>query len=106
MISKPFQLKLKVAWFKESLGLSIDQVSLNQRYSLTSYYFLPRTQAWEQLDLELDSKPWLTTDEKIKILKTAGDIMEYWLSYRNGKNIEQLKKDLYKMDISISNIGL
>ena len=59
-----FTLKLKVTWFKNFLGLAIDQVSLNQKYFLTSYYFWPKTDAWEQLKSELDAKPWLTTREK------------------------------------------
>ena len=77
------QLKLKVAWFKNYLGLAIDQVNVNQNYYLTPYYFWPRTEAWEQLKLELDSKFWLTKEEKNNILKTTGDLMNYWFSCRN-----------------------
>ena len=68
METKPFQLKLKIAWFKNFLGLAIDQVDFNQGYSLTPYYFWPKTEAWEQLKLELDSKLWLAKDEKVEIL--------------------------------------
>ena len=85
MNNQTFQLKLKVAWLKNFLGLSIDQVVGNQKYAMTPYYFWPRTEAWEQLKLELDSKLWLTEEEKIKLLKTAGDVLNYWLSYRNTK---------------------
>ena len=93
MSIKPLQLRLKVAWFKNFLGLAVDQVNTNQQYFLTPYYFWPRTQAWEQLKLELDSKVWLTQEEKTRILKITGDIMEYWLTYRNNKNFENFKDD-------------
>ena len=98
MTKKPYQLKLKIAWFKNFLGLAIDQVNLNQRYSLTPYYFWPKTDAWEQLKLELDSKAWLTDEEKIDTLKTARNVMEHWLSYRNKKDIKQLKKEFKQLD--------
>jgi len=93
MSIKPLQLRLKVAWFKNFLGLAVDQVNTNQQYFLTPYYFWPRTQAWEQLKLELDSKVWLTQEEKTRILKITGDIMEYWLTYRNNKNFGNFKDD-------------
>jgi 30S ribosomal protein 3 len=99
MNNKQFQLKLKVAWFKNFLGLAIDQVNLDNQYSLTPYYFWPRTEAWEQIKLELDSKPWLTKDEKIKILKTTGDVMSYWLSNRNTKTASNLREDFIGVEI-------
>ena len=102
MNNKPFQLKLKIVWFKNFLGLAIDQVSLDQQYSLTPYYFWPRTEAWEQLKLELDSKIWLTQDEKIEVLKVAGDVMKYWLAYRDIKTVENLKTEFQGVEVITS----
>jgi len=99
MSKKLFQLKLKVVWFKNFLGLAIDQVNANQQYSLTPYYLWPKTEAWEQLKLELDSKFWLGQDEKIKILKTTRDVMDHWLSYRNTKGVKNLKEDFQEIAI-------
>ena len=99
MNKKSFFLKLKVAWFKDFLGLAINQVSLDQEYSLTPYYFWPKTEAWEQLKLELDSKNWLSNEEKITILKTVGEVMNYWLSYRNTKTVPDFKADFEEVEI-------
>ena len=99
MIEKQVHLKLKVAWFKNCLGLAIDQVNLNQQYSLTPYFFWPRTEAWKQLELELDSKLWLEQNEKMEILKTAGDVMNYWLSYRKTKNVDNFKESFKQVEI-------
>jgi len=103
MEDKPIKLKLKAAWFKNILGLAVDQVTINQTYSLTPYYFWPRTEALEQLKLELDSKTWLTQEEIIKILETAGEVMNYWLSYRNTTTINRLKKDFQEVDVIMLN---
>ena len=94
MENRTYQLKLKIVWFKDFLGLAIEQVILNQHYSLTPYYFWPKTEAWEQLKLELDSKLWLTQEEKVKILKVIGDVMNYWLSYRSTKTAKDLLENL------------
>jgi 30S ribosomal protein 3 len=99
MENKTFQLKLKIAWFQDFLGLAIDQVQINQNYSLTPYYFWPKTEACEQLKLELDSKFWLTKDEKIKILKMASDVMNYWLSSRDNRNFGNIKKTFSEIEI-------
>ena len=50
------QLKLNVIWVKNFLGFAVDQTIEKTSYPLTSYYLWPRTEAWEQLKLELDSK--------------------------------------------------
>ena len=94
MTKKPYQLKLKIAWFKNFLGLAIDQVNLDQQYSLTPYYFWPKTDAWEQLKLELDSKSWLTEEEKIHVLQTISNVMQYWLLHRKTKVAKDLKKEI------------
>jgi len=101
MKNLPSQLKLKIVWLKNFLGLSIDQISPNQKYPLTPYYFWPKTEAWDQLKLELDSKLWLTQEEKIKILKIIGNVMNYWLLYRNTKTTEHLRKDFQEIEFII-----
>jgi 30S ribosomal protein 3 len=107
MTKKPYQLKLKIAWFKNFLGLAIDQVNLDQQYSLTPYYFWPKTEAWEQLKLELDSKSWLTQNEKLNILKITSNVMEYWLSYRNTRTAQDLIEDFEGVEIiTVDGLGL
>ena len=94
-----YNLKLKVAWFKDFLGLAIEQVNFSREYSLTPYYFWPKTEAWEQLKLELDSKLWLTSEEKIKILKTTSEVMNFWLSHRTTKDSKDLKESFQEIEV-------
>ena len=70
---KQLQLQLKVVWLKDFLGLAIDNVILDQSYSLTPYYFWPKTEVWEQLNLELNTKPWFLEKDKIKILNLIAE---------------------------------
>ena len=86
------QLELKVLWAKNFLGLSIDQVTDRYICPITNYYFWPKTEAWEQLKLELGFKPWLKDEEKIKVLNFAAEIMVFWRAHRNTANIDEVRK--------------
>ena len=99
MNSRPFRLKLKVIWVKNFLGLAIEQITTNQNYFLTPYYFWPRTEAWDQLKLELDSKNWLSQEEKVAILTTTSNVMNYWLSSRNTVTLENLETRFQNIEI-------
>ena len=90
MMVESQQLKLKVLWLKNVLGLAIDQTVIKQSYPLTQYYFWPRTEAWDQLKLELDSKPWLSEKEKIVILNLATDIITHWRTNRNTGAVNKI----------------
>lgn len=73
------QLKLKVVWAKKFLGLAVDQENGACTFPLTNYYFWPKTQAWEQLKIELISnKTWLKEPDQSKTLNLASEIINYW----------------------------
>jgi len=84
------KLKLKVLWFKELLGLAIDQNIEFQSSPITSYYIWPKTEAWEQLKLELDSRPWLSSKEKVKILNLTTEIINYWHKKRETESLDKI----------------
>ena len=89
-----YKLKLKVLWVENILGFGVDQLTIKQQSPLTLYYFWPRTEAWEQLKSELDSKLWLSKEEKIKILNLVADIMNHWRKHRNTDSLEKIKNKL------------
>ena len=80
-------------WGKNFLGLAIDQVINNYQLPITTYYFWPRTEAWEQLRLELELKPWIPADEKIKVLNSAAKLMNFCMQeYKNTASIKNVKE--------------
>jgi len=94
------KLELKVLWAKHFLGLAIDYVTnKNQRIPVTNYFFWPKTEAWEQLKIELAVKSWIKDDEKIKILNSTSEVMNFWLLNRNKNEFNDLKINFPKVKI-------
>ena len=63
-----FPIELKLVWQEQFLGISLNQIIDTHSIPMTSYFIWPKTDAWEQLNFELDSKPWLQEAEKVMVL--------------------------------------
>ena len=93
-------LQLRVIWQKNFLGVAIDQVNKKGILPITTYYFWPKTEAWEQLKLELDCKPWIQEDEKIKILNRTTDVMKFWQNNRELYTSDHIKSSFIDVKFS------
>lgn len=82
-------LKLQVLWLNNSLGLAVNHQTLEGVVPLTPYYFWPVSEAWEQIKFELDSKPWLIEEERIKLLNLIVEVMNQW-QYTRTLSLEKL----------------
>ena len=83
--SSDFRFQLKIIWLENSLALSINQIINLTSIPLTSYKIWPRNNSWEQLKIQLDSKLWLDSNERIRLLNKVTEISQDWENSRVQK---------------------
>lgn len=81
----------KILWLDNNIGFAIDHI-VDKGYSpLTSYFFWPRNDAWTQLEKELESKPWISDNDRIDILNKLTSILNYWQENNRKEAIKAAK---------------
>ncbi|KAM1187838.1 hypothetical protein TB2_023499 [Malus domestica] len=89
VVVKPFEkprLVLKFIWMEKNIGIALDQmIPGHGSIPLSPYYFWPRRDAWEELKVLLESKPWISQKQMIILLNQATDIINLW--QQSGGNL-------------------
>ena len=75
--STPY-LKLNIIWLNNKLGLSIDQINYKNIIQITNYYFWPNNNVWDQINIELQAKPWINKREQVLILNKINQTINCW----------------------------
>ncbi|XP_010549969.1 PREDICTED: 30S ribosomal protein 3-2, chloroplastic [Tarenaya hassleriana] len=83
-LEKP-RLVLKFLWMQKDIGIGLDQmVDGYGTIPLSPYYFWPRKDAWEELKVLLESKPWISNAHRVFLLNQATEIINLWQSGGGG----------------------
>ena len=101
------KLNLQVLWLDDSLGLAVNQKVANGNVvPLTPYYFWPVSEAWEQIRFELDSKPWIPKEDRIRLLNLVVKTMNQWQDSRRNTGITKMETGLDKEFGAIDIVGI
>lgn len=83
---------LKIIWLDYTLGLAIDHIVQDGYSPLSSYFFWPKNDAWSQMKTELESKPWISKNDRVELLNQTTLIINYWQIYKKTRSILEIKK--------------
>lgn len=80
------RLVLKFIWMEKNIGIAIDQhiPGGHGTIPVTPYYFWPRKDAWEELKLMMQTKPWISDKQMVTLLNQATDIINLWQQTGGG----------------------
>lgn len=83
-MEKP-RIVLKLIWMQKAIGVALDQVIPGfGTIPLSPYYFWPKEDAWEQLKMLLESKPWISRKQMHILLNQATDVINLWQESRSN----------------------
>jgi hypothetical protein len=71
-------LQLNIVYSDEKIGFAVNQILASESIPLTKYYYWPQTDAWRHLRIDLETKPWITFNQRLELLNLAVTIMGLW----------------------------
>lgn len=81
--------KLNFLWLDKNIAVAVDQVYARGAQSpLTEYFVWPRRDAWDELRMALESKPWITDRDRIVLLNRLTEVINFWQEAVAGEGEE------------------
>lgn len=85
---------LNVLYLDNAIGMAVDQqLASGERGPVTDYFWWPENDAWDSLNEELKTMPWLDQQQVISLLNTATDIINYWQTDDSRPTLEEARQE-------------
>lgn len=81
---------LKFLWLEKAIAVSLDQKVAEKTSPVTEYFFWPRKDAWEEMKLDLETKPWITKSDSISLLNQVTEVINFWQE-NNGLDLVKVR---------------
>lgn len=89
---KPPAYRLNILWADQNLGVSVDQVFARGGVApLTEYFFWPRRDAWEELRVAVEARPWVSEAEKVDLLNRLTKVINMWQDVEGKPSVEDAR---------------
>ena len=82
---------IKILWLEHNIAIAIDHIVKKGYSPLTTYFFWPRCDAWFQIKTELESKPWISKNDRITLLNNITAIINYWQMSNKKQTINNIQ---------------
>lgn len=74
------EYKLAFLWMDKNIAVAVDQVYARGNTSpLTEYFVWPRKDAWEDLKMALEGRPWISDRDKVLLLNRLTEVINFWM---------------------------
>jgi 30S ribosomal protein 3 len=89
---KPPAYRLNILWADQNLGVSVDQVFARGGVApLTEYFFWPRRDAWEELRVAVEARPWVSEADKVDLLNRLTKVINMWQDVEGKPSVEDAR---------------
>lgn len=73
------EFKLNFLWLRTNIAVGVDQVyARGQKSPLTEFFVWPLKDAWEELKVALESRPWVTERDRVILLNRLTEVINFW----------------------------
>nr|YP_009540880.1 putative ribosomal protein 3 [Phacus inflexus]AYQ93326.1 putative ribosomal protein 3 [Phacus inflexus] len=88
---------LKFLWLEKLIAVSLDQKVGDRSAPITEFFFWPKTDAWEEMRLDLEKRSWISESESIVLLNQVTEVINFWQekSESNRKKEFQAAKEKF-----------
>lgn len=84
---------LNVLWLDKSIGLAVDQILRHgQKSPITEYFFWPKTDAWEELNVAIEAKDWITERNRVLLLNQTTEVINFWQDEEKKHSIDEARE--------------